>query len=190
MKLFSFAILILFALFSCDRKDATPKPLAYPRVDRQNNEWRNYQDLHFSFDYPSDSKIIPQQASDKNEVWINIAYPSYGVTLHCTYLPITKNTLSKALEDNYKLAYSHASKAEGINQIQYSNDENHTYGILYDIEGLVAVPVQFYVTDSIANLFRGSLYYNNQVTNIDSIEPITESLREDVKRIMSTMQWK
>lgn len=190
MKFTLFTFVSILIMASCGGKDATPKPIAYPRIDRENIVWKDYEDTRFSIEYPNDAKIVPQQSEDNKEVWFNIVYPSYRATIHCTYLPITKSSLPSVLEDNYKLAYSHASKAEGIKQMQYSNEDNNTYGILYDIGGLVAVPVQFFVTDSTTHFFRGSLYYNNQVNNIDSIEPITESLRNDIKRMMSTLQWK
>lgn len=138
----------------------------------------------------SDAAIIePVDNDKKNEIWFNINYPQYHATIYCSYLPVDRKELHHMLEDSYKLAFSHASKADGIKQSSYSNDDHKTSAILYDIEGQVAVPVQFFVTDSTANFFRGSLYYNG-IVNPDSVAPVTGYLREDIIRIIETLKWK
>lgn len=180
-------IMILSVLMSCT--DHTPKPMGYPRIDRNNVLLDSFSNKYFSFRYPSDARIESKKPDNNLEIWLDISYPQYNATIHCTYLPISKQSLPKVLEDNYRLAYGHAAKAESINQIRYNNPRAHTYGILYDIGGSVAVPVQFFITDSISHFFRGSLYYNVSINNTDSIEPVTDFLRHDITTIMSTMTW-
>ena len=96
--------------------------------------------------------------------------------------------MRELLEDSYQLAYSHATKANGIEQTIIRDSLNNTAGTLYDIKGSVAVPIQFFTTDSIQNFFRGSLYYN-QIVNPDSVAPITHFLRDDIIQLMESMKW-
>ena len=51
-----------------------------------------------------------------------------------------------------------------------------------------ATATQFYLTDSVNHFFRGALYFNTEVT--DSILPINNFLKEDVKHIIKTFRWK
>lgn len=169
--------------------DYTPKPIAYPRIERGTTSDMMYENMHMSFAYPSDAFIQETVADDKKEVWFNIIYPQYQTTIHCTYLPITKGLLRKTLEDNHKFVYGHALKAGSINQSLYSNPEKEVYATVYDIEGSVATPVQFFVTDSISHFFRGSLYYDC-IVKTDSVMPVTEFVRADILHLIETLQWK
>ena len=181
---------LLIIVFTCScSESSTPKPKAYARVDRIDPETHFFDSSKFSFIYSREAKIDTLVANNKQEIWFNIVYPRYNATIHCTYIPIKKNTLSGLLEDSYQLAYTHATKANSIEQSLFENDENSSFGIMYDIDGTVAVPIQFFVTDSISNFFRGSLYYN-QVVDPDSVAPVTDILRTDVKQLMQSLKWK
>lgn len=174
-------------LMACS--EYTPKPLGYPRIERGNAAPRSYENHRLSFLYSSDAEIQQLTSDTKQVLWFNIFYPAYNATIYCTYLPITESTFPKELDDSYRLAYSHASKAEGIDQLQFVNAEHRTSAVVYNIRGQVAVPVQFFVTDSVSNFFRGSLYYS-QVMNTDSIAPITRFLTEDIISLIESLQWK
>lgn len=187
MKNIVFLLMLLSVILSsCN--EYTPKPKAYPRIERQKVELAKFEQAAFSFQYPSSAKIEEVKDTHQEGFWFNILYPEFDAVIYCTYLPITKKTLGKALDDSYQLAYSHASKADGISQVLYSNPLHHAFGGIYNIEGAVAVPVQFYVTDSVSNFLRGSLYFN-QIVNADSIAPVRDFLRNDIVSIMESLEW-
>ena len=85
-------------------------------------------------------------------------------------------------------AYSHAVKAESISQTQFSDSLKHLSGLIYDIKGSVASPVQFYVTNSSSRFMRGALYFDDVVKS-DSIAPVVAFLRDDIVRMMESLQW-
>jgi len=172
---------------SCN--EYTPRPAAYPRVDRPGFDYLRFDNTAFSFLYPADAKIEEVKIGDKSGYWFNILYTQYNATVYCTYLTIDKRSLTKALDDSYQLAYTHTSKAEGISQSEYTDSLNHKTGIIYDIKGLVAVPVQFYITDNNSNFLRGSLYFDQQV-NVDSVAPIVNYIRADIVSLMESLKWK
>lgn len=178
--------LLCLVFFSCS--EYTPKPKGYLRLEKIECGAIKYQDPRFSFLYPDITRIDYVEGASKDEKWFNIVYPHYNATIFCTYIPITGETLRNALEDSYQLAYNHASKAEGIKQVAFANPLHNTSGILYEITGSVATPIQFFVTDSVSNFFRGSLYYNDKVDK-DSIAPVTQFIREDIIQLMESLEW-
>lgn len=186
---FKIPILLSFLFlpfFSC--KEYTPKPSGYPRIEKSKDSTLTYLNNIFSFQYPSSAQIENTVADKAAEKWINIRYPQYKATIYCSYIPIRRENLNKALDDNYRIVYSHVAQTNGINQTRFENQTTDTYGIIYDIAGSVASPVQFFLTDSTHHFFRGSLYYDNKV-NADSVAPVTSFLREDIVRIMESMEW-
>ena len=62
-------------------------------------------------------------------------------------------------------------------------------GILFEIEGPVASPLQFYLTDEKDHFFRASLYFNSKV-NPDSTAPVLKYLRSDIDTLIASFKWK
>ena len=57
------------------------------------------------------------------------------------------------------------------------------------INGNAASQSHFYATDSVNHFITGSLYFEAK-PNFDSIYPAAVYLREDIRRIMETIEWK
>ena len=177
--------LLVTALSSCEG-DYIPKPKGYFRIHlAEKNYERTTDDCPFSFEYPDICEI-----SNKNsQCWMNIQYPKHNATVHLTYKVLDEKNKLKILKDASNLAYEHTSKAEGIEGTRYANDGNKTYGMLFDIYGNAASNIQFFATDSSKHLLRGSLYFNS-VPNSDSIAPVKDYIRQDIVRIMESLEWK
>lgn len=182
------AILVLLIAVSCGEPTVTPKPMAYNRIDIPVEESKRFSFPLFSFEYPESVRIDTIKSPDKNEFWFNVIYPRYNAVIHCTYLDITPQTLSKALDDSYRLAYSHTLRADGINQHVFDNPTEKVSGILYEIEGDVATPAQFFVTDSVRHFLRGSFYYSSKA-NPDSVAPVTEYVLKNIQQMMKSIVW-
>ena len=181
---------IAFLALAC--KDYTPKPKGYNRIDFKDSSYKIYHDEHFSFNY-SDLAYIDFVSTNNNAAdnknWFNIIYPDYNLRIYCTFLPINKISLKKMLDDSYYMAHAHVLMADGINQTLYSNPEKKVSGIVYDIEGSVATPIQFFLTDSISNFFRASFYYDVPV-KYDSVAPVTNFIRNDIMELIESFEWK
>lgn len=183
-------ILLSLLLIGCSDYTPTPKPRGYARIERKDTiQEVKFEEQQFSFSYLSDATVSYVKSEGKNDIWFNISYHDYDADIYCTYFPVSRKTLSGALEDTYQLAYSHAVKADGIDQVFYSDSINHIYGVMYDIKGDVASPVQFYITDSVSNFLRGSLYFQDIVKQ-DSVSPVIDFIRGDIVRIMESLRWK
>lgn len=180
-------LLIVLAFLSCD--EYTPKPKGYQRAVRQPVKYIEFSNAELSFLYPNDARIEPLISETKTEIWFSLHYNQYNATLHCTYIPLLNQNLNKILDDSYQLAYSHVSVAQGISQTPFSDSLRHTSGIIYDIRGSVASPVQFYITDNTSNFLRGSLYFD-QMTKSDSVAQIVSFIRKDIVHIIESLEWK
>jgi len=166
-----------------------PRPYGYFRVDLPEHAYRKVDTLNlpFRFDLPTNAKIISRKASGA-EKWIDLYYPGLNASIYCSYKPVKRNLID-LLEDSRKIVYKHSVRADGIGEKVFDDNGKNVHGILYDLKGNTASSVQFVLTDSTRNFLRGALYFDN-VPNKDSIAPMAEFIREDVIRIMESIEWK
>ena len=189
----NFAAIILLLFFcglsySC-RKTYTPRPYGYYRVEIPKHEYQNLDTrrLPYQFDISLLTEIQSRE-KEGEKYWIDIVYPALNAKIHCSYKAVHSN-LYELTEDARTFAYAHSGRADDINEFCFEHPEKSVYGILYNIKGNVASPVQFFTTDSIRRFFRGALYFEN-APNKDSIAPMLDYIREDIIRLMETFEWK
>jgi gliding motility-associated lipoprotein GldD len=120
---------------------------------------------------------------------MNVKYSNMHATVYLTYQGVKNNNLDSLLYDAQKLAYNHNIKAESIPEQPFLNPGNKVYGMFYMINGNAASQSHFYATDSVNHFITGSLYFEAK-PNFDSIYPAAVYLREDIRRIMETIEWK
>lgn len=179
------ALLTIFLVVSCHHE--TPKPQAYFRIDKQQIHYQAYENRRFSFSLPADAKVASEKKGD--ECWMTIHFPYYKATLYCTYLPVSREKLGAAIDDNFRMAFSHSVKANGITQSVLSLPSIQSGGVLYSIEGSVATPRQFFITDSVAHFFRASLYFDGKI-NADSVAPVLKYMDENIRKMLHSFRWK
>lgn len=165
-----------------------PKPRGHFRIDFPDKEYIRFDSTcPFIFDYPLYGKI-EQNEPDDPSCWFNICYNDYSGKLHLSYYQVTDN-LEALIEDAHKLAYKHTVKADAIEENQWINNQEKVYGLVYNIKGNAASSVQFYLTDSVRHYLRGALYFNTQPDK-DSLTPVIDFFREDVRYMIETFEWK
>lgn len=181
--------LSISGLFGSCSEVPIPRPYGYFRVDLPDPVYRKIDTLNlpYRFDLPESVKIISCKAIKKDN-WIDLYYPKLNATIYCSYKPVNGNLID-LLEDSRKIVYKHSIRADGIGEKAFDNPKNNVHGILYDLKGNTASSVQFVLTDSLHNFFRGALYFDN-VPNKDSIAPMSDYIRNDVIRLMESFEWK
>lgn len=181
--------LLLASQFAC-KKDYTPKPRAFFRIDFQEKTYHKIDSaaLPYRFDIPDYSKIVPDRDRIVEPFWVNLTIPKHKAELHISYKKVTGN-LRQLTEDSRTLAYKHSIKADAINERIFGNTEKKVFGTIYLIDGNAASPIQFYLTDSTSHFLRGALYIR-EVPNIDSIRPVIEFLTPDIIHLIETTEWK
>lgn len=188
IKQFNFLVLILIFIISCNQ-DYTPRPPGYMRIDFPEKEYVRYDtSCPYTFDIPVYAKINYKLKFEAEPCWVNIDFPQFNGQIHISYKPV-QNNLSEFLEDSRTFVYKHTVKADAIEEQLYLNEEKDVYGILYDIKGNAASSIQFILTDSTNHFLRGALYFNTK-PNKDSLAPVISFIRQDIVRIMESLEWK
>ncbi len=184
--IFSLISFFLFQLTSCE-EHYIPKPRGYFRIDLPDHEYKVFDTIFpYRFEY---SKYAKYEIFNKDSAWINIVYPKFKAKIHITYKNPQTENLEEILDESQRLAYKHTLKADAIDEDVITDTAKKVYGILYYMEGNSASNLQFYITDSTKHFFRGSLYFFVK-PNYDSIRPVLDYLKTDVKHLIKTMEWK
>ena len=185
-----FAVLLLSMMFQGCNEDYTPKPRGYFRIDFPEHEYIRFDTTYpYTFEYPIYAKIIPDTRPSSEPFWINIDFPQYQGRIHISYKSV-KGNLNVFLEDSRTFVVKHIPKADAINDSLIYRPEDQVYGLVYYIEGVQAAsPCQFFVTDSTEHFLRGALYFNVPPNN-DSLAPVIDFIREDIRHILRTFRWK
>lgn len=175
-------------LFSCS--EYTPKPKGYPRIEIAKPEYSRLllNDLPYSFNVSQLAHLeLPPEGSP--EGWININYPSLNAKIYCSYLKITQTSYAVAEQESRSLVVRQSTQASTITEREFDNPEAHVHGTLFLLDGEVASPIQFMLTDSVSNFFRGALYYEMKQDG-DSLVPVTQYIQEDIIELIQSFNWK
>lgn len=175
-------------LLSCT--EYTPKPRGYVRIEPARAPYipLSVDSLPYIFAV-SCAASVELPAEGEKGGWIRIVYPSLGAKIYGSYLSVTPATWSEAAVESRLLVERQARAANKVREKAYSHPEADVYGSLFLIEGEVASPVQFLLTDSSSHFFRGALYYDCR-PNADSLAPVTRYLEEDIVEMIQTFSWK
>ena len=175
--------LVLFlSLISCG-DETLPKPkgqlsLEYPKAKYSKLE----SNCSFTFDKNNLALIKDKSCA------FEINYPKMKATIYLTHKSVN-NDIDKLLRDAQTLTYNHVVKADDIVEQPFINDKKKVYGMFYEVGGNAATNAQFYVTDSTKNFIVGSVYFYAK-PNFDSILPAAQYLKDDMRRIIESLEWK
>jgi gliding motility-associated lipoprotein GldD len=185
-----FTVLVfLFLLSSCScNQDYTPRPKGYFRIELPEKKYSRYTDplCPYSFDLPSYATVTPYHDSVAQPCWKYIRFGRFNGEIFFSYKQ-SKENISRFMEESRDLAYKHTVKADVIDESVFSIP-GKSYGMVYDIGGQAASPLQFFITDSIQHFIRGALYFNVP-PQPDSLEPVINFIREDVIQLMQSLEW-
>ncbi len=196
---FLFAILCacIVLCVACSEQ-SVPKPRGYYRIAIPDTAFyqlstvtahdsRLTTQFPYTFAVSQNARVYPL-TEEKEPYWLDIIYPAFDVRIHCTYYPVG-NDLRELSDDAQRFVYNHASQASAIPEQGFINDEQRVYGVFYELQGNTASPYQFYLTDSTNHFFRAAVYLNCE-PNQDSLAPIINYMRDDVRHLIETFQWK
>ncbi|MBX2903676.1 MAG: hypothetical protein KF872_08980 [Chitinophagales bacterium] len=195
MKRFFTAIFLLVILLSACQPDFSPKPKAYPRVVFPERGYTLFSPANcpYEFEIPAYAKAEEDtlyfNKNIEGSCWYNIVLPDFNGVVNFTYKPISDTQkLEKLIEDAHKLSFKHTKRADYIDEVAIQNP-NKVGGLLYEVGGNAASNVQFFLTDSIHHFIRGALYFNNE-PNADSMKPVIDFVKEDLRVMLKTFRWK
>ena len=186
MRVFAVFFVLVFC-FSCEQNYA-PKPLVYHRIDLPKQTQRVAVNSPCAWESYASKKSVFKVDKD-NKCWITWAFPQYHAEVFLTYLPIDKEgDLRTLLDEMHQLSFEHQQQANAIDVVA-NTLESGNLTLEYNVTGNAATPYQFCITDSTNNYLRGALYFRN-TPNYDSIQPVLNYLKSEVKVYMDSLKWK
>lgn len=189
-------IFFLLLLASSCSEDAVPlpKPRLYPRINYPAKVYSDFDAdyCNFSFKQPNyaliqkDSSYFDQKPL--HPCWFDLYYADFDARIHFSYYPINSYERFEELKkDAFTLSQKHNIVANYIDEIPVHKSET-VKGFIFSLEGEVASPIQFYLSDERKNFLRGALYFNTQARP-DSLAPLVTFIKEDILKLVETFDW-
>jgi gliding motility-associated lipoprotein GldD len=187
--LYFFSFFFLGLLMSCGN-EYSPKPRGFYKIDLPEKKYQSFtNDCPFTFNYPVYSSVVNDSARNAKHCWKDVVYGRFNGRIHLSYEPITsRGEFNQLTEDAHTFVFKHTVKATAIDEAVISIPEKRVYGIYYTIDGNVASPVQFFLTDSSKHYLRGALYFREQ-PHLDSIQPVLDFIKKDIDVMIRSFQW-
>lgn len=108
--------------------------------------------------------------------------------MHLSFLKMKEPLASYINYANDKVD-EHKLKATAIEDKNFINKEDRVFGTLFELQGDVASPFQFYLTDSTSKFVSGVVYFNSR-PNYDSLKPTLDYLKVDLLKMIESFKWK
>lgn len=190
-------ILLALGLMNCNQNKnidsdsaAIPRPIAYPRPQLVDTTLTIADGLPLAFGRNAQTiirtEVKPEGTSAADTiVWANITYPSYGATLHCTFIrPSTPADFQQVLSQRIQ----RMSLNLGDNTARRT-EINSPLGVKSTLLTSISAemtPVQFL---SIGRqwIASGALSFNAPYSSADSILPYINAVEADIIRACSAL---
>ncbi len=184
-----YTLIVSALLTACTSEPTTPKPKGYFRIGVPEFSYEALaEESNTNMPYGFEINTAAQwETNPRQELWGDVYYPSLRSRIQLTYKPVDGN-LDTLMMESQKLAFKHTVKASGMGEQQFINPEAKVYGMLYQINGNAASPLQFYITDSTHHFLRGAVYFFS-TPNADSLQPAVDFMKEDVIHLIETAHW-
>lgn len=183
-------ILLLAILSSCGGSDIQiPKPPTYLRLDLPAHSYSRYQSqCAYNFEAASIFKIKNVADSAGNLMChkdIDLG-PLNGI-MHFSFIQMSEPLSAYVNFANDKVD-EHKLKATAIEDQTIIHRDKKVYGTFFEIQGDVASPFQFYLTDSTSRFVSGVVYFNTR-PNYDSLKPTLDYLKIDLLKMVNSFEW-
>ncbi|MDX2361034.1 MAG: hypothetical protein QNK23_09525 [Crocinitomicaceae bacterium] len=179
--------LILFA--ACDEETLIPKPPTYLRLELPNHTYKVIEDdcpykltLHDLF------TVTPVSEAGQVTCHKDIDLGPLNGTIHLSYIDMVE-PLSVYVNFVNDKVDEHKVKAMGIKDSQFINPEKRVYCTFFELQGDVASPFQFYLTDSTDRFVSGVVYFNS-TPDYDSLKPSLDYLKIDLEKLINDFEWR
>lgn len=193
------------AMVSCKPKALPePKPMGYFRIDLPDHKYKPLDASETSPDKQADIVVFPPFTCEQSVyatstlevqpdhcLWMNLTYPELNASLRFTCITVKNaDSLRNLMIREDKMVKFHYQMADDVQYSVIKDPEAHIWGQAYEIYGKeVATPFQFWLTDSVHNFVRATLYFDSAPNN-DSLQPVIQYLKEDAMHLINTFAWK
>lgn len=167
---------------------AEPRPLphGYFRIDLPPVAYVAHDGGCYTAEVPTAVHVRPRNAEGQR-CWSDLDYGPYKARVHLTYRTVNGD-LDQLIDDAHVLKRKHELKAARIRSQVVHRDSVRVHGTIFDVEGDVASPLVFYLTDSSTHFLYGALYFMAR-PNADSLAPVTDRVRADMRHFIGSLRW-
>ena len=184
--LLALAFISVLFLQSCEEV-TYPRPRGYPRIDLPTHSYLKYDNpsCPFSLEYPEGMKAMNESG---DSCIVDFYWPEYDFYWHMTYrhIPTSGKTRMQHEDEYRKLVMKHTIKMSHLNELVLEGENGD--GILYEVFGEVGAPAQMIYGDS-THLLMTAFYFEEAI-NQDSLSPLIEHVKEDMRHMAGSITWK
>lgn len=180
---------LIMALLGCDEEVFIPKPPTYLRLELPDHKYSTIEDdCAYEFNLASIYSVekVPDDQENSCHRRINLG-PLNGMAF-IRYWDMTE-PLSYYINNANDEVDRHKIKATNIHDENIIKPEQRVFGTFFQLEGDVATPFQFYLTDSTNRFLYCEILFNS-TPNFDSLRPSLEYLKIDLDTLLSSFKWK
>lgn len=183
-------ILICLILTACGGSEiAIPKPPTYLRLELPEHAYTSYKsNCGYSF---ATSKIFTVKdvvdSAGNMLCHKDIDLGPLNAMIHFSYIDMVEPVSRYVNYANDKVD-EHKLKATAIEDLRIIHPEKRVFGTFFELQGDVASPFQFYLTDSTKRFVSGVVYFNSR-PNYDSLKPSLDYLKKDLMQLVNTFEW-
>lgn len=177
---------LLLVLVTGCTAEPQPLPHGYFRIDLPPVAFVGHDAGCYTAEVPAAVRVLPRSA-DGQRCWSDLDYGLYKARVHLTYRTVNGD-LDRLIDDAHVLKRKHELKAARIRSQVVHRDSARVHGTIFDVEGDVASPLVFYLTDSSTHFLYGALYFMAR-PNSDSLAPVTDRVRADMRHFIGSLHW-
>lgn len=155
-----------------------PLPTAYPRATLYDTTYLDA-GLPMGFEINANATIsdATQTNPSTDNQWFNISYPAYGLTLHCTFIPVDDSSRDEIITRRMErmalnVGYNYAEQTE------LTSPDGCTT-IILNTMGRSLTPLQFL---SVGRdwIISGAAKFTADSVVADSVRPLLEAVKTDI----------
>lgn len=188
--IYAIAVMGMFGIMlsSCDNETLVPKPPTYLRLELPESSYEMYDDscgysYQLSSLYQLDTANTPSGGSCTRKIDLGPLNGSMFV-----YYWDMEQPLSYYVNNANDEVGNHKLKATFIGDERIIRPENRVFGTCFELQGDVATPFQFYLTDSTDRFLYAEVLFNT-TPNYDSLKPTLDYLKKDIDTLLQTFKW-
>ncbi len=188
---FAPVLLIILCSAGCEDENYVPKPPTYLRLEIPKANYETFtDDCPYTFEISSlyDVQASPEAEGLTCHKRIDLG-PLNGMA-YIRYWDLNgEKPLSFFINGANDEIDRHQLKADNIDDWQIKRPDERVFGTAFELQGDVATPFQFYLTDSTTKFLYCEVLFNS-TPNYDSLKPTLDYFRKDLDHLLETFEWK
>lgn len=188
MRLFATILTLMLFITSCEEESYIPKPPSYLRLELPDHSYNKYEDdCNYSFNLPQIYTVTNTPGEDGPSCNKKIDLGPLNGTMFIRYWDMSEPIAYYINNANDEIG-KHKVKATLIDDDRIIKTEKRVFGTIFELQGNVATPFQFYLTDSTNRFIYCEVLFNS-TPNYDSIKPTLDYFRRDLDSLINSFEW-